>query len=192
MIESLEDYKYYCGRDKKALGVSRKYPRIVGDEIWKYEILLRKQEYLSNCNPFLAKIRLLVCRFFRHRLALKCGGIQIPINVFEEGLAIVHYGCIVVSSGARIGKNCRIHEGVTIGSTNHEKEAAQIGDNCFIGSGAKIIGKIMIGNEVAIGAGAVVVKSFGNHMTIAGVPARKISDNSSRLNHNEELLMNNE
>ena len=116
-----------------------------------------------------------------------CGGFQIPCNVFQDGLSIEHYGSIVVSAGAHIGKNCRIHEGVTIGATNHGTFAATIGDNCFIGTGAKIIGEINIGDNVAIGAGAVVVHSFGNNMTIGGVPVKKISDNTSALNLNLEL-----
>ena len=98
-------------------------------------------------------------------------------------MSIAHAASIVVNDNAKVGKNCRIHEGVTIGATNGEKKAAIIGDNCFIGSGAKIIGNISIGDNVAIGAGAVVVKSFeGSNITLGGVPARIISQNSSKSN----------
>ena len=57
-----------------------------------------------------------------------------------------------------------------------EEEAPEIGDNCFIGPGAKIFGKIKIGDNVAIGANAVVNKSFGNNVTIAGVPAKVVNN----------------
>ena len=110
-------------------------------------------------------------------------GFSIPINVFEEGLSIAHYGLLVVNSNAHIGKNCRIQEGVTIGATNGNAAAPRIGNNVFIGSGAKIIGDISIADNVAIGAGSVVVKSITEpSVTYAGIPAKKVSDNDSHSN----------
>ena len=98
-------------------------------------------------------------------------------------MSIAHYGTITVNDNARIGKNCRIQEGTCIGSTNGNNDAPIIGDNVFIGTGAKIIGNIKIGNNIAIGANAVVTKSFENgNITIAGIPAKKISDNNSHNN----------
>ena len=109
--------------------------------------------------------------------------------MFDEGLSIAHYGCIVVNGNARIGKNCRIQECVTIGATNGQEDAPLIGDNCFIGSGAKIIGRIRIPDDVCIGAGSVVVKDIDEKgITVAGIPAKKISYNSSRLNLNPALF----
>ena len=84
---------------------------------------------------------------------------------------------------AKVGKNCRIQEGVNIGATNGSNLAPQIGDNVFIGTGAKIIGDITIADDVAIGANAVVVKSITERgCTYAGVPAKKISSNNSHSN----------
>lgn len=150
------------------------------DAIWRYEILLRKAEYYCNHNiGILRKIGSLYKRRM-YKLGVKCGGISIPVNCFGPGLSIAHYGAIVVNSSARIGKNCRIHEGVTIGATGGSSQAAYIGDNVFIGTGAKIIGCVKIGNNVAIGANAVVTKTFEEDgITIGGVPAKKISKNSS-------------
>ena len=54
-------------------------------------------------------------------------------------------------------------------------KAPTIGDNCFIGPGAKLFGDIKIGDNVAIGANAVVNKDFGDNVTIAGVPAKVVS-----------------
>ena len=95
-----------------------------------------------------------------YRLGMKCGGFSIPVNCFGPGLSIAHGGTIIVNDTARIGKNCRIHEGVTIGATGKNGQAAVIGDNCFIATGAKVIGDIHLGNDIAIGANAVVTKSF--------------------------------
>jgi serine O-acetyltransferase len=188
-MKSKNEYHYYIERDRVALGIHRRRPRVFGDEIWKFERALRKMEYLMSCHPPFYRIRLLFVRYYKHKLSLLCGGFQIPCGVFKEGLAIVHFGSIVVSSGAHVGKNCRIHEGVTIGATNHSSVAATIGDNCFIGSGAKIIGEITIGDNVAVGAGAVVVHSCDNDVTIAGVPAKVVSHNTSIMNLNEDLFI---
>ena len=82
-----------------------------------------------------------------------------------------------------IGKNCRIQDGVTIGATNGSTCAPQIGNNVFIGSGAKIIGDIRIADDVAIGAQALVVKSIlESGITVGGIPAKKISNNDSHSN----------
>lgn len=126
---------------------------------------------------------MLIEKFRFHRLSIKLG-FSIPINVFGPGLAIVHYGTIVVSNGAKIGANCRIHEGVTIGATNGSSRAAIIGDNVFIGSGAKIIGEVRISSNVAIAANAVVVRDVicENGCTVGGVPAIIISRNNSSSN----------
>ncbi|MBR4033228.1 MAG: serine acetyltransferase, partial [Clostridia bacterium] len=110
-------------------------------------------------------------------------GFSIPAGVFAEGLSIAHYGTIVVSSQASVGKNCRIHEGVNIGATNGSSLAPRIGDNVFIASGAKIIGDVTIADDVCIGANAVVVRSITESGTTwGGVPAKKISDNDSHSN----------
>lgn len=128
--------------------------------------------------------------FYSYRLKIlqEKLGLYIPVNVFGPGLSIAHATSIVVNSSSKIGANCRIHECVTIGSTNGQTEAAHIGDNCFIGSGAKIIGNVTLGNNVAIGAGAVVVKSIDeDSITLAGVPAKIVSHNGSFSNIRKNL-----
>jgi serine O-acetyltransferase len=186
MIKSKSDYIHHLIKDKEALGIARNKPKLFGDEVWKFQRILRKYEYLSNCRPYgrFTCLPLLFARYKFHSLSLRLG-FTIPINVFGPGLAIVHYGTIVVSSGAQIGKNCRIHEGVTIGATNGSSRAAILGDNVFIGSGAKIIGEVSIPSNVAIAANAVVVKDVvcGPHgCTVGGVPAKIISHNNSSSN----------
>lgn len=181
MIDSKETLKRYLEQDKLALGRKQdKRPRFYGDEIWKFEILLRKVEYYINCKQGLFATPLRKYYKFRfHNLSMKLGFSVAP-NVFEEGLAIPHYGTIVVHANAKIGKNCRLQEGVNIGATSGSHEAAVIGDNCFFGSGAKVIGAVKIADDVAVGAGAVVTKDILEPGTTwAGVPAKKISDKNS-------------
>ena len=78
---------------------------------------------------------------------------------------------------AKIGKNCNISQGVTIGQSNRGKRAGVpvIGDSVFIGPGAKIFGAITIGNNVAIGANAVVTSDVPDNAVVAGIPARILS-----------------
>ena len=160
MINNKKDYKEYLIRDKIALGINRKKPKIIHDEIWKFERLLRKTEYYVNCrNDILGKIYAIYLQVKYYRMRLKYNT-YIPLNTFESGLSIAHLGCIVVNGNARIGKNCRIQESTTIGATNGEKSAPNLGDNIFIGSGARIIGNINIANDISIGANAVVNKDL--------------------------------
>lgn len=191
MIYTKKELAYYLERDALALHCTRKHPRFLGDDIWKFQRCLRTREYYSSFSK--TKKLLFFIPFIFNRLSFKHKslklGLSIPINVFEEGLSIAHYGTIVVSNNAKIGKNCRIHEGVNIGSTNGSSKAPTIGNNVFIASGAKIIGDITIADDVAIGANAVVVKSITEQGTTwGGIPARKISNNNSHSNLSQELF----
>lgn len=169
MISSYEDLIYYLEEDKKALNIKRKKPLIIGDEVWRFQIITRKTEYYLNCKQsYLSKIILKWLRFKRHILGTILG-FSIPVNVFGPGLSISHRGTIVVNSHARIGANCRIHNCVVIGS------APIIGDNCYIGPGAKIFGNIKIADNVKIGANCVVNKSIDkSNITVAGIPFKKV------------------
>ena len=96
----------------------------------------------------------------------------------------------MVNPQAKVGINCRIHEGVNIGATNGSDKAPIIGNNVFIATGAKIIGDITIANDVCIGANAVVTKSITEPGTTwGGVPAKKISNNNSHSNLSKFLSL---
>ena len=193
MIRSKKDLKYYLSCDKIALGISKKRPSILfcSDSVWKFERLLRKNEYYRNCSRNLfAKMYYILLRIRFQSLSRKLG-FSIPLNVFGPGLSIAHYGTIVVNGKAMVGKNCRIQECVNIGTTNGCADAPVIGDNVFIGTGAKIIGDIKIGNDVCVGAGAVVVKDIPDSVTVGGVPAKIISKNNSHSNLQKSLSKNN-
>lgn len=174
MISTKEELKYYLELDKKALGKRTKHPSVFGDDIWKFQIIMRKLDYYTNKNL----LKYFYYRFKFHNMSIRLG-FSIPCNVIGPGLSIVHYGNIVISSGCNIGKNCRIHSGVNIGANAGERKAATIGDNVYIGPGAKIIGCIKIGNNSVIGANAVVTKNVPDSVTVGGIPARIISENDS-------------
>lgn len=89
----------------------------------------------------------------------------------------MHYGTIVVNPRAKVGANCRIHVCTNIGESGGVAGAPQIGDNVYIGPGAKIYGAISIANNTVIAANAAVNKSILEEgMLVAGVPARIIKD----------------
>ena len=174
MITSKNQLKYYLQCDKIALGKTYRHPKFVGDERWKFQICMRKLAYYMSRGGVMKYWY----RFKYHRFSVKLG-FSIPYNVIGPGLAIVHYGTLVISTNARIGKNCRIHAGVNIGANGGEKKAAVIDDNVYIGPGAKIIGEVKIGKNSVIGANSVVIHDVPSCVTVAGVPAKIISENDS-------------
>ena len=100
-------------------------------------------------------------------------GIALPRSAeIGGGLRIDHFGAIVISPGAVIGKNCTIRQGVTIGNRKSLDDIPVLGDNVNIGAGAKILGSIHIGNNVKIGANAVVLTDIPDGATAVGVPAK--------------------
>lgn len=109
---------------------------------------------------------------------------RIDVGIFTNcvgpGLCLVHGGPVFINKRARVGRNAVIHPMVVIGQGRSEAEVPIIGNNVHIGPGAKIIGQVVVGDNVVIAANAVVTRSFpeGN-CTIGGIPAKKISDHIS-------------
>ena len=95
---------------------------------------------------------------------------HIPLEArIGKGLRLPHLLGIVISGNAIIGENCTIMHQVTIGVDGFKSDLApKIGDNVFIGAGAKIIGNVSIGNNVVVGANSVVSKSIPDGMTVVG------------------------
>ena len=180
VIQSKEDYAFYLEADRLSLGIKLKNPPVIGREIWKFQRLLRKIEYYTNCKKgYFWKIYLSFLTLKFHNLSVKLG-FSIRPNVCGPGLAL-HWQLVNIHPAAKIGANCLIHTCVNIGTKAGESAAVpRIGDNVYIGPGAKIFGDIIIADGIVIGANAVVNKSFLEPgITIGGVPAKKISDKGS-------------
>lgn len=112
--------------------------------------------------------------FINHHYSIKLGFV-IPPNTCGKGLNIHHYGCVVINKYAKIGDYCEIQQCVNIGRNKDEFDVPVIGNHVFIGPGVKLFGKIYIADNVKIGAGSIVTKSFDEvGCTICGNPARKI------------------
>ena len=179
MITSLEEYRYYLEQDRIALGRSKfTLVSYFLDEIWMYQRRLRYVEYLQNCKHglFWNIIRKIV--YIRlHKSGIRLG-FSIPVNTCGAGLSLAHYGPIIINTGAKIGRNCRIHVGVNIGVG--KDGVPEIGDNCYLGPGAKIFGGIRLGDNTSVGANAVVNRSFPvGQCVLAGVPAKIVRNKKS-------------
>ncbi len=101
-------------------------------------------------------------------------GVQIhPYAQIGKGLVILHFGGVVICRESIIGDQCVLHQNVNIVTTN-SRQAAQIGDNFYAGTGATIVGNIIIEDNVICGAGCVVTKSVPTNAILGGVPAKII------------------
>lgn len=104
-------------------------------------------------------------------------GIEIhPGATIGQGLFIDHGMGVVIGETAEVGDNVTIYQGVTLGGTGKEKGKRHptIGNNVFIGAGAKVLGSIKVGDNVKIGAGSVVTKPVPNDSTVVGVPGKVV------------------
>jgi serine O-acetyltransferase len=91
---------------------------------------------------------------------------------FGPGFVLIHATGVVINGRVHCGANVRIEHQVTIGA---ERGASPvIGDDVFIGAGAKIIGAVVVGDGARIGANAVVVRDVPSHSTAVGNPARVV------------------
>lgn len=119
-----------------------------------------------------------LCSFFAklmHRHFSIKYGVQIPCKTkIGYGLYIGHCIGIVVSCNSVIGNNVNLSHFVSLGGVNGK--APTIGDNVYIGPNVSVIGGVKIGNNVTIGAGAVVTKDIPDNVTVAGVPAKVIQN----------------
>jgi serine O-acetyltransferase len=153
--------------------------QLITGETYAYVFWLRLCQRLARSSPslrpalFLAR---LVLRRLRYRM-----GINLPYSTpIGPGLLIGHTGGIVVNATTVIGRNCNLSHNVTIGENKGTLAGVpRIGDNVYIGPGAVVIGDISIGNGSAIGANSVVVDNVPSGVTVAGAPARVVSDSGS-------------
>ena len=107
-----------------------------------------------------------------------------PTATIGEGTVLAYHGIgLVIHARAVIGRRCVIGQGVTIGAaagytSSETHPVPQIGDDCYIAAGARILGGITIGERSTIGANAVVTENIPAGSIAVGVPARVIGQNA--------------
>ncbi|WP_165249298.1 serine O-acetyltransferase [Adlercreutzia sp. ZJ141] len=191
MISSRREYRNYLECDEYARFGHKGsvFEKLKAGKCWNYNVWLRKCEYWYNCGKTpIASILYLFCRIRLRQLGEDIGW-EIPPNVFGPGLCVVHRGTVVVSPHTKVGENCRMHVCVNIGAWGGEKAAPVMGDNIYIGPGAKVFGAISIPSGVAIGANAVVNKTIcEKNVSVGGVPAKVLSRKGSvHINYCDEV-----
>jgi len=130
--------------------------------------------FKSRKIPIINKLVSLHCMIWL-KLSQVISGLSIPIGTeIGKGILIGHVGPIIINNQAIIGENCNLGPMVIIGYGRHKGEfgVPKIGNEVFIGSGAKIFGPITIGNNVAIGANSVVNFDVPDEAVVGGNPAK--------------------
>jgi serine O-acetyltransferase len=148
--------------------------------LFKYNFWMRTCTYTKS-NKSLRYSIYPFARFMLDRLAYKFGISIPPGTSIASGFCIGHFGGIVVNKRSVIGKNCNISHGVTLGKANRGRNRGYptLGDNVYLGPGAKIIGAVRIGNNVAIGANCVVTRDIPDNSVVVGIPGKVISQDGS-------------
>ena len=111
-------------------------------------------------------------------------GVEIhPAAQIGKHFFIDHAMGVVIGETTIVGDNCVLYQGVTLGGTGNEtgKRHPTLGNNVTVGTGAKVLGNIHIGDNVKIGGNSVVVKDVPDNCTVVGVPGRIIKRNGCRV-----------
>jgi len=126
--------------------------------------------------PFLPRLISQIARFFT--------GIEIhPGAQIGRSLFIDHGMGVVIGETSIVGDNVTLYQGVTLGGTGKEtgKRHPTLGDNIVVGTGAKILGNITVGNNSYVGANAVVLRSVPANSTVVGVPGHVTKQDGAKI-----------
>src|SRR3990172_8005168 len=112
-----------------------------------------------------------------------------PAATIGSGMFIDHGMGVVIGETAEIGDNVTLFQGVTLGGTGklRGKRHPTLGNHVVVGTGAKVLGPIKIGDYVKIGANAVVLQDVPDHSTVVGIPGRIVRIKDERVA--EDALM---
>ena len=167
-LEIVEYIKSDLHRYGGAVSLSQFVEHIIFSRGFRFSFWFR----LCKSRRFLLKS---IAKLFRFRLSRRYG-IDFPTQIeVGYGLYLGHGIGIVVNPSTKIGNNCNLSQFTTIGA-NKGGQAAIIGDNVYIGPNVCIVEAVVIGDNSTIGAGSVVTKDVAPNLTVAGVPAKPISE----------------
>lgn len=168
MITNKKEYLEYLEADRVANKKKRRHANLFGDYTYRYLNNLRKLEYYQNCRKDLFGRMFAKYLRVRHKQMSVKTGIQMDINTFGKGLALFHYGSIVVNETSEFGDYCVVQSDVNISG------GVEAGDEVYLAPGAKILENVKIASNVIVGANAVVSKNITEPMTSwGGYPQKK-------------------
>ena len=96
------------------------------------------------------------------------------------GLRLPHPMGIIIGPGVELGEDCDLYADVRIVLSHGRREGATIGSHVFLGDGAKVVGRVVIGDHAIIGVSSVVTRDIPAHATAAGIPAKIIVEDNRR------------
>lgn len=145
-------------------------------QILRYLKYMRKDEYLENIgHNKIDHVRWIINRRKMNRLGQRLQ-IELFSSCFGKNLSIYHGG-IIVHPSAEFGDGCKLHGHNCIGNNGISGDVPIGGNKIDLGVGACIFGNIVLGNNITIGANAVVNKSvLSNDLTLVGIPAKIVED----------------
>ena len=120
------------------------------------------------------------------QLAKWLTGVEIhPAATIGRRLVIDHGTGIVIGATTEIGDDCLIYQGVTLGGTGvmQGKRHPTLGNNVMVGSGAKVLGPIKIGDNARVAANSVVLREVPENSTVVGIPGRVVKINGEKTDH---------
>lgn len=189
MITSKVILKEYIAADKSRnmVNCSRKYLLIepflslfgvVRESFYvrKYLLVLRKLEYYINVRThfewgYLMRIYYTIKW---KRLSNKYG-IYIHPNTVGKGLYIPHFNGGIQLNCISMGDFCSVSSGVVVGNKGSQDNRAIIGNNVGLTIGCKVIGKVVLGNNVIVAPNSVVIKDVPDNAIVSGIPAKQIN-----------------
>lgn len=132
--------------------------------------------------PVVKHVLLIICLIWQKLIEILTG-ISIPYSAkIGSHFYIGHFGGIIINANAIIGNNCNISQGVTIGVSGRgdNRGVPTIGNNVYIGANAVVAGKIDVGDNCVVAGNSLLVSSIEDNVTVAGVPAVVINNNTSK------------
>ena len=164
-----------------ALGGMQKLLNLIdGNEaaiLRRHMILLRTTEYHINASH---RLRAGLWKLRLRRLQNRYG-MHVALNCCGRGLHILHVGPILMNAHVTVGERCCFHFNTAVVAGGTDNGVPTLGDDIVVGLGSVILGGVTLADGIAVGANAVVNKSFPEpDITVAGAPARKIADHGAR------------
>jgi len=191
MIKSKADLKFYIEEDKKRnlWQPNRSYlfylaKLLYGSadaKAYHYMKSLRKYEYILQCKKTLTSRMLRLWRQWRlNSLSVKYNT-YIGANMVGYGFRIRHIGGGLVINCLSMGNYCSASCWVLVGNKDSQENRATIGENVILTPGAKIIGKVAVGNNCVIAPNSVVVKDVPDNCVVSGIPAKIIKKDGQKF-----------
>jgi serine O-acetyltransferase len=147
---------------------------------FKYIVWMRLTKYIGTKGKIFTPIKVLSLLTLK-RYSYKYG-INIPYKTdIGKGFFISHPGEITINEFSKVGINCNISQGVTLGQANRGKNKGYpvVGENVYIGPGAKLVGNVHVSNNCCIGANCVVTKDVPENGVSVGIPNKTVSFDGS-------------